>query len=139
MNPRRVLVVEDDEAIGELVETVLTEEGLTVALLQPTSPETLREWVDREIPDCVLLDGGGTAGFGQSWQEAAWLGTHVPPIPVIMFSADWGASQEARAGQSARSQAAAFAAVLDKPFDLDALIATVTRIVQPPQTENVRP
>lgn len=140
VNSGCVLVVEDDAAIAQLVQTVLTEEGLMVALLRSVSTEMLREWVDREVPGCVLLDGAGRgAGFGESWQDAAWLGARVPPVPVIMFSADWGASEEARACQSARSQAAAFAAVLDKPFDLDALVATVTRIVRPPRTENVGP
>lgn len=48
---------------------------------------------------------------------------------VVMFTADTASTAEARAGESARSRAASFFAVLDKPFDLDELLATVARAV----------
>ena len=44
---------------------------------------------------------------------------------MIMFTVDRRATDEARGGASLRSRAAAFAAVLDKPFDLDQLVAAV--------------
>ena len=47
-----------------------------------------------------------------------------------MFTADKPAADEATAGESARSQAAAFAAVLPKPFDIDVLVATVAGVLR---------
>ena len=125
----RVLVVEDDEAIGALVEMILEGEGIPVAVVRECSPDELERWVRRELPSCVLLDGAGKDGFGESWHTAARLRAHAPPIPVVMFSADHAATVEARTGRSARSRDAGFAAVLDKPFELDALLAAVTGIV----------
>ena len=78
-------------------------------------------------PDCVLLDGQSAAGYGQSWDDAAWLTRRDRRVPVIMFTADAPASLEAQAATSPRSRAAQFDAVLSKPFDLDELIEVVTR------------
>jgi CheY-like chemotaxis protein len=44
-----------------------------------------------------------------------------------MFTVDAGAASEAETGESARSRAAGFAAVLPKPFDLDELLGAVAR------------
>ncbi|HEU5317127.1 MAG TPA: response regulator [Chloroflexota bacterium] len=129
----RVLVIEDDTAIGAVVETILEGEGFPVTVVQECSPVEVERWIGHELPACVLLDGGGSDGFGESWHTAALLRAHSPPIPVVMFSADQAATVEARAGRSARSREAGFAAVLDKPFDLDALIDAVTGIVYGPE------
>jgi hypothetical protein len=49
------------------------------------------------------------------------------PVPVVMFTADAGAADEARAGESARGRAAGFAAVLPRPFALDELLGAVAQ------------
>jgi hypothetical protein len=48
---------------------------------------------------------------------------------VIMFSAHAQATREAELQESARSRAAAFSAVLSKPFDLDELLEGVERSI----------
>ena len=124
-----VLVVESDPVIGELVRAVLVDEGYTVELLGPVAPDAIRVAVGRTEPDCVLLDGESPLGYGTSWGEAAWLSGRSRHVPVVMLSADAGAAEEAAEHRSARSQDAAFAAVLPKPFELDDLLDAVARAV----------
>jgi CheY-like chemotaxis protein len=125
----KVLIIDDDGDIAELVAAVLTDEGMAVSILSTVSPEAIRVAVGQLEPDCVLLDGGGPAGFGPSWLEAAWLHDRSRPVPVIMFTADAQAVQEALEQQTERSRAAPFVASLAKPFNLDELVETIARCV----------
>jgi hypothetical protein len=78
----------------------------------------------------VRLDSGGRGTVPEdSWVEAAWLHDRARPVPVVMFTVDARTTREARVGASVRSQAAAYFAVLDKPFDLDDLLDTVALAV----------
>jgi CheY-like chemotaxis protein len=123
-----VLVVEDDAVIAELVRSVLADEGFAVAVLPGVRSDALRAAVNRLEPDCVLLDGeSSVAGYGTSWTDAAWARRRGRTIPVVMFTAFGDAGREGAEGESDRSRAAGFAAVLPKPFDLDELVATVRR------------
>ena len=130
----KVLIVEDDRVLGDLVHTILADEGYTASvlgapLLGRVEPGALRAAVGRLEPDCVLLDSGGRGAPNASWAEAAWLHDRPRPVPVLMFTADARSTLEARAGVSARSRAASYFAVLDKPFDLDELLDAVGRAV----------
>jgi CheY-like chemotaxis protein len=51
------------------------------------------------------------------------------PVPVVMFSVDRKATDEANENASERSRAAGFSAVVSKPFDLDELVGLVKRAV----------
>jgi two-component system phosphate regulon response regulator OmpR len=55
-NPATILVVDDDADIRELLEDFLGEQGYRVITLD--SAESLRETLDRQVPDLVLLDVG---------------------------------------------------------------------------------
>lgn len=131
----KVLIVEDDPVLGDLVQTILVDDGYTAsvlgsALVDRVGADALRGAVGRLEPDCVLLDSGGRGMMPQSsWVDAAWLHDRARAVPVVMFTVDAEAMQEARLGASARSQAAAYFAVLDKPFNLDDLLDTVARAV----------
>jgi DNA-binding response OmpR family regulator len=124
-----VLVVEGDRDIGNLLEDLLSGEGYAVSLLSARMGETVQEVVGRLRPDCVLLDGDVRGGYGQSWADAAWIRTRTTPVPVILFSAEQGATAEARMNQSERSQDAGFSSVLAKPFELDELLRVVALAV----------
>ena len=125
MRQRRVLLIDDDPDVSMAVRAVLADEGYAVSLLADLSLATIRAAVDSLEPDCVLLDGERTSGFGRSWTAAARIHERERPIPVVMFTVDPIATAEARQGVSNRSRRAAFAAVLSKPFELDALLAVV--------------
>ena len=124
-----VLIVEDDADIGSLLAELLTDEGYAVALLRSRSAESVQEAVGRLRPDCVLLDGAIPGRFDRSWDDAAWISAQTTPVPVIMFSADGAASDEAKANLSERSRAAGFAAVLPKPFEIDDLLRVIAGAV----------
>lgn len=125
-SPRgRILIVDDDEDIANLVEELLSEEGFDVTILRDSRAEAIQEAVEGIHPDCLLLDSGVGSGYGTSWESAAWLAARRPAVPVIMFTAHAGASSEATANTSERSQAAGFAAVLLKPFELTELLTAV--------------
>jgi len=124
---RRVLVLDSDRDIAELIHAVLTDAGFDVSELTDMRSDAIRIAVGRQEPDCVLLDGASSADFGESWLNAAWMQTRRRPIPVIMFTADAPAVREARELVSGRSRAARFEAVLGKPFDLDELVDRVAR------------
>ena len=126
---KHVLVIDDDEDLAPLLRGVFTEEGWRVSVVADTNVETVRAAVDRLEPDCILLDGAGQGDFGRSWLDAAAIHERERPIPVVMFSVDGRATDEALKGTSARSVRAGFAAVLPKPFDLETLLATVAAAV----------
>lgn len=126
--PMRVLVVDNDENIAELVAAILDDEGYAVTTLTQTDHDAIAEAVGRLEPDCILLDGAGSGPeFGGSWAEAAYYSNRARPVPTIMFTAHADAVHEARELGSKRAQAADFAAVVAKPFGLDELLAAVEK------------
>ena len=126
---RAVLVVEDDQALASMLGDALANEGYAVSLLDLLDPDAVRAAVGRVEPDCVLLDGEGIRGYGESWDTAAALRARARPVPVVMLTANGPAVEEAREGTSDRSRAAAFAGAIGKPFVLDALLDAVAAAV----------
>jgi len=124
----KVLIIDDDRDITDIVSIVLTDAGFMVSVLMDMDPNAIRTAVGQLEPDCVLLDGGSPAGY-ESWDDAAWLGVRQRPVPVIMFTTHAGALEEAQEHTSTRSQAAQFHAIVRKPFDLDELVDTVASAV----------
>jgi CheY-like chemotaxis protein len=124
-----VLIVDNDSVIAQLVGEMLTDEGYQVKVLLDTSAIAVQTAVVHDFPSCVVLDGRGHDDYGESWQTAAWLKQRPAPVPVIMLTGHRRVAEEARAGETPRSQAASFVAILEKPFNLDDLVAAVGRAV----------
>jgi CheY-like chemotaxis protein len=124
----RVLCVDDDRDIADVVEAVLVDEGYDVSCLYELANDGLRRTVNRLEPDCVLLDGLPGPEYG-SWESAAWLEHRARKIPVVMFTAHQRDSVEAQEGETDRARDAGFAAVLLKPFHLDQLLEAVATAV----------
>lgn len=125
-----VLIVEDEPAIGNVVATILEDEGYAATLLSQATSEAIRTAVGRLEPDCILLDSTGAnarGDFALSWVEAVWAHARRRPVPVVMFTASQEAIREAEAAETERGRS--IHAVLAKPFDLDALLDTVARAV----------
>jgi len=123
--PFRVLLIDDDEDVADVVLAILTDEEYLVEVLADTSHESVMAAVGKQEPDCILLDGASGPEYGSSWAEAAYLGARERPIPTIMFSAHQGDVKEAEREESDRARAAEFAAVVAKPFSLDDLLEAV--------------
>lgn len=123
--PYRVLLVDDDADVADVVIAILTDEDYLVDVLADTSHQSVMAAVGMQEPDCILLDGARGPEYGSSWAEAAYLGARDRPIPTIMFSAHVGDVREAQREESDRARAAEFAAILAKPFSLDDLLAAV--------------
>jgi CheY-like chemotaxis protein len=125
-NPAKVLLVDNDADIADVVVAILSDEGYAVATLLQADHHAIASAVGMQEPDCVLLDGTpGQATYGGSWAEAAYLAARDRAIPTIMFTAHARDVEEARTGESDRALAAYFAAIVPKPFDLDELLDAV--------------
>ena len=118
----KVLVVEDDETIREVLTTTLEEEGYAVRAVTHgrEALDVLAGWpADLIVLDLMLpiLDGWGFLA------ERRRLGV-AEAVPVVVVSAS-------RRGGTARS-VDGVAAVLPKPFALEELLAAVERAIRPP-------
>jgi len=134
VDPRNVLVVEDDIALSDLVADVLAHAGykpITIA-----DHAQIGAAVDKWKPGCVILDGEiRSTGESRTWIDAAAIRRAHPTLPVVMFTADTAALAEMRAGRSDRSHAASFAGSVSKPFVVEEFLATVRAAVDAPASE----
>ncbi|HET8587524.1 MAG TPA: response regulator, partial [Candidatus Limnocylindria bacterium] len=121
----RVLIVDRDADLAELVAVLLRDAGYTVSTLQRVDHDAIATAVNREEPDCILLDSENPMTYGRSWLEAAYLAGRSRSIPTVMFATQPNDLREARDGDSRRAVDARLAAVIAKPFDLDELLDTV--------------
>jgi CheY-like chemotaxis protein len=126
---KKIVVVDNDRDIAEIVQTILVDEGFAVSCLYVPSERELKTAIDRLEPDCVLLDGAHGAGYGLSWDIATWLASRDRPVPALMFTGHTADREEAMIGTSKRAQSARIAGVIPKPFDIDHLITTVRHAV----------
>ena len=120
--PRRVLVVDDDEAIRDLLDDVLELEGYESRSASDgeAALAAAADWT----PDLIVLDLMMPKMDGWQFREAQRTLPHLRDVPVLVVSA----SQRARDAY----QEMGAAAVVAKPFDLDELIATVERLTNQP-------
>ncbi|GAC1318955.1 MAG: hypothetical protein NVS2B16_08590 [Chloroflexota bacterium] len=113
---KKVLVVEDEQDVAELVEDVLELEGVEVLL---ASGETALDDAIAFRPDVVLLDlmMPGVDGFEVARRLHANASTATLPIVVMTAMHD----PESRAADVGTEH------FLAKPFDITVLIETVER------------
>ncbi len=112
-----ILLVEDDSAIAALIQDVLTDEGYRV--LMATSPTVGCTILTAFRVGLILTDG---FRGDDPWAPLAPLVAQAGRTPVILCSA---AHLERYADHAAHG----FAALLPKPFNLDALVALVASLV----------
>ncbi len=118
--PKRVLVVDDDEGIRSFLIASLRDEGYEVRAVESgrAALHVLTEWA----PHAIMLDLFMPELDGWAFREAQLsLGDPIAAIPVLVMSAS----------RSLRTRAVEFsAATIEKPFDLDALLETLARIIE---------
>jgi signal transduction histidine kinase len=123
-----VLLVEDEPTLSKLVGKLLDEAGYEHVSI--SDHDQIAGAILRWRPKCIILDSDpGSKGHQRSWADAAAIRRAHPEVPVLMFTADPGSLAEARAGTTARSKAAGYAGVIDKPFLVVEFLATLKHAV----------
>ena len=111
----KILVIDDDEVIAELLASVLTEGGHSVTA-RPSLDGELPPEVDLVITDLVTISPYTMQDAG-AW--VAEVRRRMPDVPVVVCTAHHGAAKD--------GDGMAADAVLTKPFDLEALLFLVDR------------
>jgi CheY-like chemotaxis protein len=114
-----VLVVEDEFAIADLLETILTDEGYRV-LTACNGKQALAKMADA-TPDLILLDFMMPILDGPGMLRAMATAPAYQHIPFIMISS---LSEEVIA-----KKCTGYAAFLRKPFRIAAVLQTVARVL----------
>jgi CheY-like chemotaxis protein len=112
---KTVLVVEDDAAIAELMRGILEDEGYHV--LAASDGLAALEQLRRQRCDLVIADLMMPVMDGRDLRRALEA---TPAIPVVLMTA---------ASQITAEDRRLFSAVLQKPFDLDDVLALAARLV----------
>ena len=117
-----VLIVEDEFAIADLLEIALTDEGYNVRHAA-NGREGLERMAEGLRPDLVITDYMMPILDGAGMLEAM-RDTQARDVPFIVMSS----MPEA----NIRDRVTGYAAFLRKPFQLDALVRLVARILDVP-------
>jgi DNA-binding NarL/FixJ family response regulator len=141
----RLVAIDDDAILAELVQTLLAEEGFDVAVCR--NWREAHDFIIHQQPDLVLLDlRFGDAEYGWRVLDHLTVDPATRRIPVILWS---GAHESLQAHRPALlPQHGVF--VLSKPFDIEALISAVNEALaayppllrlnnrQPPQSTSAQ-
>ncbi len=129
-DPATVLIVEDEFAIADLLETVLTDEGYRV-VRAANGRQGLEHLEQRPSPDLVIsdfmmpvLDG---AGFVQAIQQSP----AQRDLPIIIMSS--------MPQENVRAHIDGYAAFIRKPFQVNALVQLVARVLGGAQAQPRNP
>jgi excisionase family DNA binding protein len=115
----RVLVVDDDDRVRQLVRFELERAGYTVR--EAESADDAYTTIEQQPPDLVLLDVVMPGVDG--WQLLQRLQEQHGSIPVIMFS---GSSEESAQAEATERGARGF---VGKPFDPEELVERAKQLV----------
>jgi two-component system nitrogen regulation response regulator NtrX len=121
MGPNKILVVDDETGIRELLSEILYDEGYQVVLAE--NAEQARAERQRGRPDLVLLDIWMPDTDGISLLKE-WAGAGLLTMPVVMMS---GHGTIDTAVEATRIGATDF---LEKPITLQKLLTTVSRALK---------
>ena len=115
-----VLVVDDDPDILEAICDILEVEGYRVARARHGGEALAR--VEEERPALILLDLLMPVMDGLTFAQALRARPALGDVPIVVISAD---------GNRQRAEPVGAAGYLAKPFDIDSLLAHVTRLARP--------
>ena len=121
---KKIMLVDDDSAIRQMLARLLTGEGYEV-LLAVNGREAIQVVRAAEI-DLVLLDLNMPGMDG--WETYEKLATEDPLLPIVVITA--------RPNQSFTALAAGIGALLEKPLDLPKLFLTIRGLLE--ETDEVR-
>ncbi len=70
--PIRILVIDDDAGVRDVVVAILGDEWYDVSMLDHLADAAVRAAIDRIEPNCILLDGAEAIGYANAG----------PPLPI---------------------------------------------------------
>jgi DNA-binding response OmpR family regulator len=116
---KRLVVVENDPATGDLLRLIFEEAGFSVAVIRDAEPVPLGTPADLVISDLAFLRGYDSV--------AAVRGVRAlrtsPALPLLVLTAHHAAASDSELAKEAT-------AVMTKPFDVEALLATVANLTE---------
>jgi DNA-binding response OmpR family regulator len=118
----RVLLVEDDEAIADLVGLVLDDSGYAVDWVS-TVDDALAA-VHADSPAAILLDLGLPGDSGLSFLQSCRASATLASLPIVLLTG--GPIPDFEDGVRPDE-------VLTKPFDIDTLSNTLDRLTRRPR------
>ena len=116
---KRVLLVEDDDAVAEVVGLILHESGYVVDRVSSVADALVS--VQSEVPAAVLLDLTLPGTSGLSFLKACRESATLASLPIALLSGTPIPDQEDGLVPDA---------VLTKPFDIDCLCTVVDALTQ---------
>lgn len=116
---KRILVVDDEPCIQQLLQDILQDEGYSV--LRANGGRRMLELLQTEVPDLILLDVMMPDGNGEEALRLMQEQSQLRDIPVIMMSA----------GVSRHQLKEASGAFLGKPFELEVLLQVIHDTIGP--------
>jgi CheY-like chemotaxis protein len=124
---KRILVVDDDSSLTELLEMVLVDAGYRVTLASNGREAVVQAVGDP--PDLVVLDILMPEMDG--WETSEHLLSHerTAKIPIVFLTAKVGAEDQLRGWYGGCF------AYLTKPFDIQELLEKVEQALAPPSDE----
>lgn len=130
--PKRIAVIDDDLGVRRVLQAALEDEGYGTILL-PTALEAAVS-LSTTVPDLVFLDiHMEQRDVGWSLLSLLWLEPTLGEVPVIVSSGD---AQDLAARR--KDVEAPHCIFLEKPFQLDDLLAAVERLIGPALTPERR-
>jgi DNA-binding response OmpR family regulator len=121
MSQVRILVVDDDSAVNELIQVILREEGQRWEILTARNGEEAIRIVREKLPDLIILDMMMPIMNGL---DVCRYVTSRSSIPVIMVSGECGVDTKVRCLD------AGAVAYIPKPFRTSELIDHVKAVLR---------
>jgi two-component system response regulator MtrA len=126
---RRVLIIDDDAAIREVLQVVLEEEGYEV--LTAASGTVALEKLERVVCDLIVVDLVMPYMNGYTFLNILQQrGDRLSTLPTIVFTASRTTPQEVE-----QIEAAGYI-YLAKPFEIDELLTQIKELLSIPVTDS---
>jgi CheY-like chemotaxis protein len=126
--PKRILIVDDDKAIADMLELTLLQEGYSAR--KTTQPLRFFDEVREFHPDLILLDLMMPYLDGSDELRLLGLNPETSSIPVVMVTADVEAKRPERA---AEYEALGVRLIITKPVDLNYILQVIRETVGEPK------
>lgn len=114
---KKIFIVEDDEAIVEVMSIILLDAGFSVTTA--ANGTTLKKNLQKELPDLIIMDIWIGEENGAKLTKQLKANTRTKRIPIIMISAN---NETKKIAEEAGADD-----FLAKPFDITQLAAAVEK------------